>query len=172
MNVFTTIQVGSGVEKEQLRLSNFTSGDWPSAVPSDAVGGDVVHRFQQPGVYPVVFVVCGQTTHNGEEQTTQVETTVTVIANPTLQVRRRITYRNNSVEWRVRGVAVATSLQYCARLTPPPAAGTKTRRVLRARGTGKPRLSHARFNFQPNCPIFGRPARTSAPLACSVWRET
>ena len=61
------MQVGAGSESRQISLSEFDSADWPSVIPPAAVGGDIVHRFSQPGTYPVVFVVSGQTTHGGSE---------------------------------------------------------------------------------------------------------
>jgi len=80
--------VGSGADVQQISLTEFESAIWPSTVPIGAVGGDIVHRFRQAGVYRVVFVVSGVTTHNGTEESTQVETSVTMSARPTLQVQR------------------------------------------------------------------------------------
>ena len=73
---------------ESLR-DRLNGRQWPSEIPLSAVGGIVDRRFSAPGVYAIVFVVSGRTTHNGNEESVRVETTVTVSRRPTLQVQVR-----------------------------------------------------------------------------------
>jgi len=73
-----------------IPLSEFAgrSSDWPAAIPGHAVGGARLHRFTHAGQYTVVFAVSGRTTVSGPEESSEVETVVTVAATPTLQVKR------------------------------------------------------------------------------------
>jgi len=67
--------------------SSTTSVTWLSDIPTSAVGGVAVHQFPQPGVYPVIFVVRGNMTRNGTEESVRVEENITVSRRLTLQVQ-------------------------------------------------------------------------------------
>jgi len=81
---------------EEIPLSEFISVEsllgrldgrqWPSEIPTSAVGGIVNHRFPLPKVYQIVLAVSGRTTRNAANEILRVETTIKVARRPTLQV--------------------------------------------------------------------------------------
>jgi len=93
------LDIGASAVMRQIPLSNFGQVEslrdrlggleWPAQVPTDAVGGVVDHQFTTPGVYTVTFVVSGQITQHGNEESYRVNTTVTVSTKPTLQVMQK-----------------------------------------------------------------------------------
>jgi len=84
------------VKVERIPLSEFDSveslqgrlndSQWPSDIPTNALGGIVNHTFPLPKLYRIALAVSGRTTQNGNEETFRLEKTVNVSTRPTLQV--------------------------------------------------------------------------------------
>jgi len=77
----------NGFREVTLLRDSLDGRQWPSEIPTGAVGGVVDHRFLAPEVCPIVFVVSGRMTQTGDEESVRVERTVTVSRRPTLQVQ-------------------------------------------------------------------------------------
>jgi len=79
----------TGSETHTVLLTNFSDIDslretlagyeWLSSqLPNGTVGGIVVRRFPMSGNYVVNFIVSGQTTHNGDEESVQEGASITM----------------------------------------------------------------------------------------------